>query len=77
MDKYITRSLKIVRGEWMVDEQSFKHALNELKQRVRELSPLFNECALKDISIKELAPSINDEFNLLIQTINDIRRNNS
>jgi hypothetical protein len=73
MDKYIERSLKIVSGELMVDEQSFKHALNELKQRVRELSPLFNECALKGISIKELAPSINDEFNLLIETINTKR----
>mgnify|MGYP003646830827 CR=1 FL=1 len=72
MDKYITRSLKIVSGEWEVDKESFKHALNELKQRVKELSPLFNECALKGISIKELAPSINDEFNLLMETINKI-----
>jgi len=70
MDKYITRSLKIVSGEWIVDEQSFKHALNELKQRLKQLTPLFNECALKRISIQKLSPEINNEWNKITLTIN-------
>jgi hypothetical protein len=70
MDKYITRSLKIVTREWIVDEQSFKHALNELKQRVRELSPLFDECALKGWKMQDIDSDLNCEFNLLIETIN-------
>jgi len=70
MDKYIIRSLKIVSGEWIVDEQSFKHALNELKQRLKQLTPLFNECFLKGISIQELSPELNNEWNKIILTIN-------
>lgn len=70
MDKYIIRSLKIVSGEWQVDQQSFNHALNELKKRVKQLMPLFNECCLKGISIQEVSPELNDEWNKLILTIN-------
>jgi hypothetical protein len=70
MDKYIIRSLKIVSGEWIVDEQSFKHALNELKQRLKQLTPLFNECILKGISIEKLSPELNNEWNKIILTIN-------
>ena len=70
MDKYITRSLKIVSGEWLVDEQSFIHALNELKNRRDELSNLFHECFLKGWKMQDIDDELNDEFNLLITTIN-------
>tara|TARA_R110000782_G_scaffold217308_1_gene304768 strand:+ start:205 stop:426 length:222 start_codon:yes stop_codon:yes gene_type:complete len=70
MYKYIIRSLKIVNGEWLVDEQSFIHALNELKNRRDELSNLFHECSLKGWKMQDIDDELNDEFNLLITTIN-------
>jgi hypothetical protein len=70
MDKYIIRSLKIVSGEWIVDEQSFNHALKEIKERVKQLTPLFKECCLKGISIQEISPELNEEWNKLVLTIN-------
>ena len=39
---YIKRSLKIVNKELETDSNSFNHALNELKNRIKELTPLFN-----------------------------------
>jgi hypothetical protein len=70
MDKYIIRSLKIVSGEWHVDEQSFIHALNELKNRRDELSNLFHECALKGLKMQDIDSDLNDEWNKIILTIN-------
>jgi len=70
MDKYIKRSLLIVRGELETNDSSFNHALNELKNRKQELTPLFNECCLKGISIQEVSPELNEEWNELILTIN-------
>ena len=39
---YIKRSLKIVNKELETDSNSFNHALDELKNRIKELTPLFN-----------------------------------
>jgi len=63
MDKYITRSLKIVKGELETDEQSFKHALNELKNRRKELIPVFKEVALKGLSMMDIDNDLNNEWN--------------
>ena len=70
MDKYIKRSLKIVSGEWVVDEQSFTHALNELKNRKKELIPIFNEFLNKGLNIRDYSPELGDEWNKIILTIN-------
>ena len=50
---YIKRSLKIVNKELETDSNSFNHALDELKNRIKELTPLFNECIEKGINQDE------------------------
>ena len=70
MDKYIERSLKIVKGEIETDEQSFIHALNELKNRRNELSNLFHEVALKGWSMRDIDIELSNEWNDIILTIN-------
>jgi len=57
-------------NEIETDTNSFNHALNELKQRKKELIPLFNECCLKGISIQDLSTELNEEWNEIILTIN-------
>jgi len=69
MDKYIKRSLLIIRGEFETNESSFNHALNELRNRIKELTPLFNECIEKCISIQEISPELNEEWNEIILVI--------
>jgi hypothetical protein len=66
---YIRRSLDIVQGIIETDKNSFEHALNELKNRKQELTPLFNECALKDIRMIEICPELNNEWNEIILTL--------
>ena len=66
---YIKRSLKIVNKELETDSNSFNHALNELKNRIKELTPLFNECIENGISIQEISPELNKEWNEIILAI--------
>ena len=66
---YIERSLKIVNKELETDSNSFNHALDELKNRIKELTPLFNECIEKGISIQEISPELNNEWNEIILAI--------
>ena len=69
---YIKRSLKIVNKELETDSNSFNHALDaldELKNRIKELTPLFNECIEKGISIQEISPELNKEWNEIILAI--------
>ena len=66
---YIKRSLKIVNKELETDSNSFNHALDELKNRITELTPLFNECFEKGISIQEISPELNNEWNEIILAI--------
>lgn len=69
MDKYIKRSLLIVRGEFDTDESSFNHALNELKNRKQELIPVFNEFLNKKLNIRDYSPELSDEWNEIILTL--------
>ena len=66
---YIKRSLKIVNKELETDSNSFNHALDELKNRIKELTPLFNECIEKGFSIQEISPELNKEWNEIILAI--------
>jgi len=36
---------------------------NKLTERKKELIPLFNECCEKSISIQEISPELNEEWN--------------
>lgn len=63
MDKNLIWSLKIINGEFESDKGSFEFAINELSNRIKELTPLFNECAEKGISIQEISPELNAEWN--------------
>jgi len=65
MDKNLIWSLKIVKGEFESDKGSFEFAINELNNRIKELTPLFNECLLKNIDIRKLDEYISDEWNLI------------
>lgn len=66
---YIRRSLDIVQGIIETDNNSFNHALNELKNRKDELTPLFKECCDKGLSMNEICADINDEWNEIILTL--------
>lgn len=66
---FIKRSLKIVNKELETDSNSFNHALDELKNRIKELTPLFKECIEKGISIQEISPELNKEWNEIILAI--------
>ena len=68
MDR-IRNSLDIVQGIFETDKNSFDFALIEIKKRREELTPLFNECCQKGISMKELSNDLNDEWNEIILTI--------
>lgn len=47
MDKNIEWSLRVISGEFEFDKGSFDFAKNELQNRIKELTPLFNECIEK------------------------------
>ena len=66
---YIRRSLDIVQGIIETDKNSFEHALNELKRRKEELTPLFKEWSDKGLSMKEICNELNDEWNEIVLTI--------
>ena len=44
--------------------------LTELRKRKLQLTPLFNECVEKGISMKELCPELNNEWNEIIIALN-------
>ena len=66
---YIRRSLDIVQGKLPTDKNSFEHALNELKNRRKELIPVFNEVALKGLSMCDIDNYLNNEWNEIILTL--------
>ena len=69
MDRFIKRSLSIVSREIESDTNSFNHAKKELEERIKELKPLFNECIEKGISIQEVSPELNEEWNIIYLTL--------
>ena len=69
MDKNIEWSLRVISGEFEFDKGSFDFAKNELQNRIKELTPLFNECIEKDISMQYEYTEISNEWNTIILTL--------
>jgi phage-related protein len=69
MDKYIERSLKIVKGDIETDENSFKHAVKELSNRADELQNVFNEVRNKGLSMKDIDLELYNERNSILLTL--------
>lgn len=63
MDKYIQRSLKIVKGDLETDENSLIHAVQELKNRADELHNVFHEVKSKGWNMKDIDSELNEEWN--------------
>jgi len=67
MDKYIERSLKIVKGDLETDENSFIHAVQELKNRADELHNVFHEVKLKGWDMKDIDLELyNENIDILL-----------
>ena len=69
MDKYITRSLKIVSRECIVDEHSFKHAVKELNKRADELINLSKEIKSKGLLFKDVDLELSNEMTDILLTL--------
>jgi hypothetical protein len=65
----IRKSLDIVQGTIKTDIDSYNFAVNELKRRKEYLTPLFNECCAKGISLKDVCNDINNEWNEINLTL--------
>lgn len=62
---YVQYSIDVLQQK-EVDLNTKEYAIKTLKQRVQELTPLFNECALKGIDMQELCPELNSEWNTIV-----------
>jgi len=62
---YIQYSIDVL-NQNDTDKNTREYAINTLKQRVKELAPLFSECALKGIDVQELCPELNSEWNTIV-----------
>ena len=69
MDKYIKRSLRIVKRDLETDENSFIHAVQELKNRADELHNVFYEVKSKGWDMKDIDSDLNDEMNDILLTL--------
>lgn len=69
MDKYIQRSLKIVKGDLETDENSFKHAVKELSNRADELHNVFKEVHNKGLLMKDIDAELDNEYNDILLTL--------
>ena len=65
--------------KWLLENYDTIHVsqlnywANKLQQRKKELTPLFNECCSKGISIQEISPELNEEWNkitLILSKVN-------
>jgi len=66
MMDWVEQSIKILEGEIEVDMFTKGWAEKSLKQRVKDLTPLFHECAIKGIDIAKLCPELNNEWNTIV-----------
>lgn len=69
MDKYIERSLRIIKGNLETDNNSFKHAVKELSNRAEELQNVFNEVKNKGLSMKDIDLELYNEMNDILLTL--------
>ncbi len=68
---YIQYSIDVLQQK-EVDFNTKKYAIKTLKQRVKELTPLFNECALKGINMQDICPELNKEWNTIVMLTRNI-----
>ena len=63
---WVEHSIKILEGEIETDSFTKDFAFKSLNQRVKDLAPLFHECAIKGIDIAKLCPELNNEWNTIV-----------
>jgi len=67
---WIKNAIEIAKEKNVNDISILEYAIKELRKRKLELTPLFNECVEKGISIEELCPELNKEWNEIIIALN-------
>lgn len=67
---WIENAIEIAKEKNVNDISILGHAITELRKRKLQLTPLFNECVEKGISIQELCPELNKEWNEIIIALN-------
>ena len=68
---YIQYSIDVLQQK-EVDFNTKEYAIKTLKQRVKELTPLFNECALKGIDMQKICPELNSEWNTIVMLTRNV-----
>ena len=68
---YIQYSIDVLSQE-DVDSNNKEYAISTLKKRVKELAPLFTECAEKGIDMQQLCPELNSEWNTIVMLTRNI-----
>lgn len=68
---YVQYSIDVLQKD-DIDISTRQYAIKTLKDRIKQLSPLFNECALKNIDMQELCPELNSEWNTIVMLTRNI-----
>ena len=68
---YIQYSINVLNKK-DIDINTKEYAIKTLKERINQLSPLFNECALKNINMQDLCPELNSEWNTIVMLTRNI-----
>jgi hypothetical protein len=67
---WIKNAIDISKEKKVSDIYILEYALTELRKRKVELTLLFKECVEKGISIKEICPELNEEWNEIVIALN-------
>jgi len=67
---WIENAIEIAKEKNVNDISILEYAFTELRKRKLQLTPLFKECVEKGISIQELCPELNKEWNEIIIALN-------
>ena len=65
-EKIVDGKMKKVTEPYLIEAYSYTEAEARI---IKELTPLFNECIEKGISIQEISPELNKEWNEIILAI--------
>lgn len=68
---YVQYSIDVLQKD-DIDISTRQYAIKTLKDRIEQLSPLFNECALKNINMQEICPELNSEWNTIVMLTRNI-----
>jgi hypothetical protein len=68
---YVQYSIDVL-SQKDVDSNTKEYAISTLKKRVKELAPLFTECAEKGIDMQQLCPELNLEWNTIVMLTRNI-----